>query len=84
MGDRGLLVTSDVHRRRVRALAENLERWGATNAAILNETPDRLAQRFPAFFDRVLVDAPCSGETMVRRSESGRSAHLLSRDGKPC
>lgn len=73
MRDRGLLVANDIHPRRVRALAENLERWGATNVAILNETPDRLALHFPAFFDRVLVDAPCSGEGMFRRSESARA-----------
>jgi len=73
MGDQGLLVANDVHPRRVRALVENLERWGATNAIVLNETPDRLALHFPAFFDRVLVDAPCSGEGMFRRSEIARA-----------
>lgn len=70
MGNRGLLVANDLHPGRVQALAENLERWGAMNAVIFNETPDRLARRFPAFFDRVLVDAPCSGEGMFRRRES--------------
>jgi len=73
MGDRGLLVTNDIHPRRVQALADNLERWGATNAAVLNETPHRLARHFPAFLDRVLVDAPYSGEGMFRRSELARS-----------
>ena len=73
MQDRGLLVANDIHPRRVQALAENLERWGATNTVLLNETPDRLALRFPAFFDRVLVDAPCSGEGMFRRNESARA-----------
>ena len=74
MRGQGLLVANDIHRRRVRALAENVARWGATNAAILNEKPDRLARRFPAFFDRALVDAPCSGEAMFRRSESACAA----------
>jgi len=73
MWNQGLLVANDIHPRRVQALAENLERWGATKVVILNETPDRLALRFPAFFDRVLVDAPCSGEAMFRRSESARA-----------
>ena len=73
MGGQGLLVANDIHPRRVRALVENLARWGATNVAILNEKPDRLARRFSAFFDRVLVDAPCSGEAMFRRSESARA-----------
>ena len=50
----------------------NLERWGATNAAITNEPPERLAERFEGFFDRVLLDAPCSGEGMLRKSEAAR------------
>ncbi len=73
MRDQGLLVANDVHSRRARILSGNLERWGLTNTAILSETPQRCARRFPAFFDRVLVDAPCSGEGMFRRSESARA-----------
>ena len=70
MGDAGLLVANEIHVRRVWELAENLERWGARNVMILNESPSRLADRFPGFFDRVLVDAPCSGEGMFRKSEA--------------
>jgi len=69
MGDDGLLVANEIHGKRVWALAENLERWGAHNAVITNETPERLAERFEGFFDRVLLDAPCSGEGMMRMSE---------------
>ena len=43
---------------------------GVRNALVLNETPDRLADRFPGFFDRILVDAPCSGEGMFRKNEA--------------
>jgi NOL1/NOP2/fmu family ribosome biogenesis protein len=53
-------------------LAGNLERWGVKNAAITNETPARLVSRLKGFFDRILVDAPCSGEGMFRRSEAAR------------
>jgi NOL1/NOP2/fmu family ribosome biogenesis protein len=53
-------------------LAENIERWGAANAIILNETPTRLLDDFEGFFDRVLLDAPCSGEGMFRKSENAR------------
>jgi 16S rRNA C967 or C1407 C5-methylase (RsmB/RsmF family) len=60
--DQGLLVANDVHSRRAQVLSENLERWGTTSAAVLNETPHSLARHFPAFFDRVLEDTPCSGE----------------------
>jgi NOL1/NOP2/fmu family ribosome biogenesis protein len=53
-------------------LSENLERWGARNTAITNETPSRLAAHFPGIFDRILLDAPCSGEGMFRKSQFAR------------
>jgi 16S rRNA C967 or C1407 C5-methylase (RsmB/RsmF family)/NOL1/NOP2/fmu family ribosome biogenesis protein len=80
MQNQGLLVANELHPKRVWDLAENLERWGARHTAVLNEEPARLADHFGAFFDRVLVDAPCSGEGMFRKSQSARSAwseHLV-------
>ncbi|GMA56219.1 NOL1/NOP2/sun family putative RNA methylase [Alicyclobacillus sacchari] len=62
----GRLVANEFHPTRVRALAENIERVGA-RAAIVNESPDRLATAWPSAFDAVLVDAPCSGEGMFRK-----------------
>lgn len=79
MGNQGLLIANDIHQQRARILAENLERWGARNAVVLSETPHRLAARFPAFFDRVLVDAPCSCEGMFRKSERARLEWQLER-----
>lgn len=72
MRGEGLLVANEVHSQRAWELAGNLERWGARNVAVTNETPERLAERFPGFFDRVLVDAPCSGEGMLRKGEAAR------------
>jgi NOL1/NOP2/sun family putative RNA methylase len=72
MEDRGLLVANDVHAGRARELAGNLERIGATNAVVTNETAGRLAERLGAAFDRVLLDAPCSGESMFSKSEAAR------------
>lgn len=72
MRDEGLLVANEIHGQRVWDLAENLERWGARSAVITNESPERLADRYEDFFDRVLLDAPCSGEGMFRRSEAAR------------
>ena len=63
----GLLVSNDNSAERVKALVWNLEHWGATNAVITNEEPARLAAVFPEFFDKILVDAPCSGEGMFRK-----------------
>ncbi|KQL45686.1 SAM-dependent methyltransferase [Brevibacillus choshinensis] len=64
---RGLLIANEIHPVRARILSENLERCGVPNAVVTNETPERLMDRFPKFFDRILVDAPCSGEGMFRK-----------------
>lgn len=72
MAGQGLLIANEPHPRRAWILAENLERWGAGHVAITNETPERLADRFAGFFDRVLLDAPCSGEGMFRKSVAAR------------
>ncbi len=74
MQGEGLLVANEIHTQRAWDLAQNLERCGVRNAAITNEPPGRLAEHFGAFFDRVLVDAPCSGEGMFRKSEAARAA----------
>lgn len=66
---RGLLVANDNAAERTKALAKNVERAGATGIVVTNEEPARLADAFGAFFDRVLVDAPCSGEGMFRKDE---------------
>lgn len=67
MWGRGLLVCNEIHPKRAQILSGNIERLGIANALVLNETPARLAERFPGWFDRVLVDAPCSGEGMFRK-----------------
>ena len=66
----GLLVCSEIHPKRAAVLASNIERLGIANALVLNEHPARLAERFPETFDRVLVDAPCSGEGMFRKHDA--------------
>ncbi len=72
MQNQGLLVTNEIHPQRAWDLAENLERCGVQMACITNETSARLAQAWGGFFDRVLLDAPCSGEGMFRKSERAR------------
>ena len=66
----GVLAANDISASRCRALLKNLEVFGIPNAVITNEVPARLGERFPAFFDRILVDAPCSGEGMFRKEEA--------------
>ncbi|MDD7024064.1 MAG: RsmF rRNA methyltransferase first C-terminal domain-containing protein [Oscillospiraceae bacterium] len=67
MKGRGLLVSNEIHPARAKILAQNVERMGIVNAVVTNETPEKLAKRFSDFFDRIVVDAPCSGEGMFRK-----------------
>jgi len=73
MRGRGLLVANDIKDKRVGHLIQNADRWGAQNVIVTNETPERLADHFGAYFDRVLVDAPCSGEGMFRKDMGARA-----------
>ncbi|WP_342555325.1 RsmB/NOP family class I SAM-dependent RNA methyltransferase [Paenibacillus sp. FSL R7-0652] len=66
---RGVLVTNDIHAERTKALAKNVELYGVRNAVVLNESPGRIADAFPHYFDKILIDAPCSGEGMFRKDE---------------
>ena len=67
---RGLLLCNEIEPKRARILSRNIERMGISNALVTNEHPMALSQRFEGFFDRVLVDAPCSGEGMFRKEEA--------------
>ncbi|RYL88956.1 NOL1/NOP2/sun family putative RNA methylase [Sporolactobacillus sp. THM7-4] len=67
MKNEGLLFANELYPKRAKALSENVERLGITNTVVTNETPERLADYFPGYFDKVLVDAPCSGEGMFRK-----------------
>ena len=70
MGGQGLLVANEIHPQRAKILSRNIERMGIANALVTCESPARLAARFPAAFDRIIVDAPCSGEGMFRKDEA--------------
>ncbi len=80
MQNEGLLVANEVTKSRVRALGENLERLGVRHALIVSESVQKLSAQWGAVFDRVLLDAPCSGEGMFRKSDEARaqwSAYLV-------
>ena len=67
---RGFLLCNEINPKRARILARNVERMGVPHALVTNEHPEKLAQRLPGAFDRVLIDAPCSGEGMFRKEEA--------------
>jgi NOL1/NOP2/sun family putative RNA methylase len=68
LGQQGLLVANEIHPARCKILSQNVERMGIANAIVTNEDSGKLAERFPAFFHAILVDAPCSGEGMFRKN----------------
>ena len=70
MAGEGFLLCNEINPKRAKILSRNIERMGVANALVTNEHPKNLAQKFPGFFDRVLVDAPCSGEGMFRKEEA--------------
>lgn len=63
----GLIVANEIVKKRADILSENVERMGIKNAVVTNETPQKLAEKYPNFFDKIIVDAPCSGEGMFRK-----------------
>ncbi len=63
----GLLVSNDISISRCRSLLKNIQMAGITNAMVTCESPEKLSARFPEYFDKILVDAPCSGEGMFRK-----------------
>lgn len=66
----GILVCNEIHPARAKILSENVERMGISNALVTNENSQRLADFFGGFFDKILVDAPCSGEGMFRKEDA--------------
>jgi 16S rRNA C967 or C1407 C5-methylase (RsmB/RsmF family) len=62
----GLLVSNEIDSSRMGGLLENLERWGA-GQVVVSSSIDKLANQWGAYFDRVVLDAPCSGEGMFRK-----------------
>ena len=75
LGGQGLLVSNEYVAARAEVLKSNLERMGVSNAVVLNEDTSRIAEALPEFFDRVLVDAPCSGEGMFRKEAVAVTQH---------
>ena len=67
--DGGLLISNDISASRSKALLKNIELFGLKNTVVTCETPSHLSEVFPEFFDKILVDAPCSGEGMFRKGE---------------
>lgn len=70
---KGFLLSNEIHPARAKILSQNIERMGVRNCVVCNEEPAHLVPRFPQFFDKIVVDAPCSGEGMFRKDEKARA-----------
>ena len=70
LGGEGFLLCNEINPKRAKILSRNIERLGVANALVTNEHPEKLSKRFAGCFDRVLIDAPCSGEGMFRKEEA--------------
>lgn len=68
-----LLIANEPISSRAQILSRNIERMGIPNAVVTSAYPQSLAEKWPQFFDKILVDAPCSGEGMFRRHPETRS-----------
>lgn len=68
-GSSGVLVANDIQAERVKALVKNLAVFGVRNAVVTNETPEGLLRRFAGYFNKIVIDAPCSGEGMFRKDD---------------
>lgn len=70
MQGEGIIVMNEINFSRAKILLQNVERLGITNAAVISENPQKICDYFEGYFDKVLVDAPCSGEGMFLKEES--------------
>lgn len=69
LNNTGLLVSNEINPIRIKALGENLERFGAKNCIITNTDSNKLKKVFTGYFDKIVIDAPCSGQGMFRKDE---------------
>jgi NOL1/NOP2/sun family putative RNA methylase len=69
----GLIVSNEIDGKRAKILSQNIERMGITNAVVTNNSPSELEKYFKSYFDRIIVDAPCSGEGMFKKEKAALS-----------
>ncbi len=75
---KGILVSNEIVPSRAKILSQNIERMGITNAVVTNESPEKLEKKFAGFFNKIIVDAPCSGEGMFRKDPASIEQWSLS------
>lgn len=69
LSNQGLMIANDIVSLRAKILSENVERFGLANTIVTNCDPLHFTKILPGFFDKIILDAPCSGEGMFRKSD---------------
>lgn len=69
LSNQGLMITNDINTLRAKILSENIERFGLKNTIVTNSDPVQFTKILPEFFDKIILDAPCSGEGMFRKDD---------------
>lgn len=69
LSNQGLMIANDIVPLRAKILSENIERFGLANTIVTNCDPLQFTKVLPGFFDKIILDAPCSGEGMFRKSD---------------
>lgn len=69
LNNSGILISNEISVQRAKNLSENIERMGIANVLVISHSADQISDRFSGFFNKILVDAPCSGEGMFRKNE---------------
>lgn len=77
LGEEGLLIANDIHPARSKILSENIERFGSKNTIVTNTDPLRFVGLLDGFFDKIILDAPCSGEGMLRKTDLAKETWSL-------
>ena len=70
LNNTGLLVSNDISISRANALLRNIERAGFSNYYVIAKDIIELEEHFPKYFDKIILDAPCSGEGMFRKDKA--------------
>ena len=68
----GFVISNDIDFKRAKIISSNIERLGISNCIVTNNQTSIFKQKFNSYFDKVILDAPCSGEGMMRKNETAR------------
>ena len=77
MGNKGLVLAVERSRERIKSLLSNLSRLGVSNVVLLRQDVTRLGNVYENYFDKILLDAPCSGEGLIPEDPSRRTKTTL-------